>query len=315
MKTDILITHIRSSSRAIVRQFGLLDNRFSSIGSTSQCHALVELDSHGVMNLNQLSAVLNLEKSTTSRLVTQLLDKGICHIQADEHDRRNKLISLSKKGLQLVNRIHCEAKLQVQQALDMMSEEEKNTVVRGLSIYAKALKRSSMQQEYTIRQFHKNDVPQLINLIKTVWAEFGFDSSHPAAPLFESELNKTYETYSINKSNYFVLMHGKKIVGGAGFGPLPKGYEDTCELKGMYLSSQLRGSGLGATLLQKVLQEVKNEGFKKCYLETMDFMHGANALYQKFGFTKLDNPIGNTGHAWTNCFYIKEIEPTRRLQR
>jgi len=307
MKTETLITHIRSSSREMVRQFGLLNNCFSSIGSTSQCHALVELDSHGVMNLGQLSTVLNLEKSTTSRLVTQLLSKGICHIQLDENDRRNKLISLTKKGLQLVNKIHLEAKLQVQQALDMMSEDEKNTVVRGLSIYAKALKRSRILQEYSIRKLTKSDVPQLINLIKTIWAEFGFDSSHPAAPIFEDELKNTYETYSGKKSSYFVLMHAKRIIGGVGYGPLSNEYADTCELKGMYLSSQLRGSGLGAFLLQKVLREIKNEGFKKCYLETMDYMHGANALYKRFGFAKLDNPIGNTGHTWTNCFYIKEI--------
>jgi DNA-binding MarR family transcriptional regulator len=82
-----------------------------------------------VMNLGQLSTVLNLEKSTTSRLVTELLNKGICHTQPDENDRRNKLIALTKKGLQLVNKIHFEAKLQVQLALDMMNEKEKNTVV------------------------------------------------------------------------------------------------------------------------------------------------------------------------------------------
>jgi putative acetyltransferase len=307
MKTDLLIAKIRSSSREMVREFGLLNNRFSLIGSTSQCHALVELDSRGVMNLGQLSAVLNLEKSTTSRLITQLLEKGICHIQPDENDRRNKLISLTNKGLQLVNKIHFEANLQVQQALDMMSEEEKNVVARGLSIYAKYLKRSRIQQEYTIRELLKKDVPALINLVKTVWAEFGFDSSHPEAPLFESELNKTYEIYSVKKSKYFVLTQGKKIIGGAGFGPLPGGDKSTCELKQMYLSSQLRGAGLGASLLKRVLEDIKKEGFKKCYLETMDFMHGANSLYQKFGFIKIDQPIGNTGHTWTNCYYIKEI--------
>jgi putative acetyltransferase len=307
MKTDILISHIRSASREMVRQFGLLNNRFSSIGSISQCHALVELDSHGVMNLGQLSTVLNLEKSTTSRLVTQLLEKGICQIQPDENDLRNKIISLTKKGIMLVNKIHFEAKLQVQQALDMMSEEEKNTVVRGLTLYAKALKRSRIQNEFAIRKLLKTDVPQLINVIKTVRSEFGFDSSHPAMPLFENELNKIYETYAVKRSNYFVLVHDKKIVGGAGFGPLLGADKIICELRGMYLSSQLRGLGLGALLLQNVLKKATKHGFKQCYLETQDFMHGANALYKKYGFVQLDKPIGNTGHTWTNCWYIKEL--------
>jgi putative acetyltransferase len=307
MKIAILIPRIRSASRELVRQFGLLNNRFSAIGSTSQCHALVELDTAGVMNLGQLSTVLNLEKSTTSRLVTQLLEQGICHIQADENDRRNKLISLTKKGLALVNKIHHEATLQVQRALDIMTEEEQATVVRGLSIYAKALKCSKLQHEYTIRKIRETDVPQLINLIKTVRQEFGFDSSHPGAALSDEELNTIYETHNTKRSNYFVIAQGKKILGGAGFGPLLGASENICELRGLYFAPQLRGLGFGALLMEKRLQEAKKMGYKSCYLESQDFMLGANTLFKRFGFTKLDKPLGNTGHTWTNCWYIKEL--------
>lgn len=307
MKTETLIPHIRSASRQLVREFGLLDNRFAAIGSVSQCHALMELDAHGVMNLGQLSAMLNLEKSTTSRLVTQMLEKEICRIQADKNDRRNKLISLTKKGCALANKIHVEAKLQVEQALEIMTEDEKHMVVRGLSIYAKALKRSRLQSAYTIRKLHKNDVPQLITVIRSVWEEFGFDSNHPQAGHFEAELNQTYEIFTMKRSNYFVLVHDGKIVGGVGYAPIPSIDKDTCEGKGMYLPSEFRGLGLSELLVKKALQEAKKAGFNKCYIETMDFMQAANALYKKSGFRQLEKPMGNTGHTWTKCWYIKEL--------
>jgi putative acetyltransferase len=263
--------------------------------------------------LGQLSTVLNLDKSTTSRLVTQLCEKGICQIQLDEHDRRNKLISLTKKGLQLVNEIHKKASLQVNLALDMMSKEEQAMVLNGLTLYAKALKYSRIHNEYTIRKLQKSDMPQLVNLIKTIWMEFGFDSSHPKSSIFEDELHRTYEAYTTKKSNYYVLLNGKKITGGVGFAPLSGVSENICELKGMYLSSQLRGLGLGSVLLKKALQDAQEKGFKKCYLETMSFMHGANTLYKKFGFIKLDKPMGNTGHTWTNCWYIKKLDENDKL--
>lgn len=308
MHVDSLITQIRSASREMVRQFGLLDNHFSSIGTNSQCHALVELDSRGVMHLSQLSTALNLDKSTTSRLVTQLCEKEICQIQADENDRRNKLISLTKKGLQLVNEIHEEANLQVKLALDMMSNKEQAVVLEGLTLYAKALKRSKIHSEYTVRKLQKNDMPQLVNLIKTIWMEFGFDSSHPKASIFEDELHRTYGIYTAKRSRYYVLLKDKKIVGGVGFAPLIGASEHVCELKGMYLSSQLRGLGLSAFLLKKALQDARKENFKKCYLETMHFMHGANTLYKKFGFIKLDKRMGYTGHGWTDCWYVKKLD-------
>lgn len=144
----------------MVRQFGLLSNRFSSIGSTSQCHALIELDTYGRMTLGQLSMVLNLEKSTTSRLIMKMSNEGICLVKSDENDHRNKLISLTKKGLILANQIHIEAKSQVMQALEIMNEEEKNTVVRGLSIYANALKQSKLKSKHKPRKPLKKDIRQ-----------------------------------------------------------------------------------------------------------------------------------------------------------
>jgi len=307
MSIDSLISQIRSSSREMVRQFGLLENRFSEIGSTSQCHALVELGSQGLMNLAQLSSALNLEKSTTTRLVQQLLDDGLCHIRPDENDRRNKLLSLTKKGLKLADKINVEARLQVKQALALMNDEEQNMVARGLSLYAKALHRSHMRNECSIRKLEKNDMSQLISIIKQVRAEFGFDENHPTASLSEKEFDDMYEFFSKDKSGYFVLEHDKEIVGGGGYCPLPGADKDICELRGMYLASSLRGLGLGTVVLQKILQYAKADGFKKCYLETQDFMQGANALYKKCGFQKLDKPMGNTGHSWTNCWYIKEL--------
>jgi putative acetyltransferase len=181
-----------------------------------------------------------------------------------------------------------------------------------LSIYAKALKRSVIQSKYKIRKLQQHDVPQLMKLTKTVWAEFGFDQNHPDAQHYDEELSKTYETYSAKNSDYFVIVQGRKILGGAGFGPLAGESEDICELKGMYLSNQIRGQGMGALLLQHVLHEAKKSRFKKCYLETMDFMHGANQLYKKMGFIRLNQPKGKTGHHWTNCWYIKDINEGKK---
>lgn len=305
---DFLVSRIRSSSRTIVRQLGFLNDRFSEIGSISQCHAIVELDSQGVMNVGELSQVLNLDKSSTSRLVTQLYDRGICQMQSDAHDRRNKLVSLTKKGKLLVDKIHSEAKSQVQQALHVLNDEEKDIVVQGLSLYAKALTRARLHKEYKIRKLLKKDVPQLINIIRSVRAEFGFNASHPAIHLFEEELNGIYETYQKDKSHYFVLVDeaDTKVVGGAGYSSLSN-TRDTCEIKGMYLSPELRGLGLGGLLLEKVLRQAEADGCKRYYLETHNSMANANALYKKFGFKPLSKPLVDTGNDWTNCWYIKEV--------
>lgn len=146
MRKQGIISDIRAASRAITRKLGMITSRFPAIGSVSQCHAIVELDMHGSMNINQLSELLNLDKSTTSRLVLQLVTDDICCTKADTKDMRNKVVSLTTKGAMLANIIHDEMELQVQQTLDTLSEEEQKVVLQGLSIYARALKNSFSAQ-------------------------------------------------------------------------------------------------------------------------------------------------------------------------
>jgi len=52
-------------------------------------------------------------------------------------------------------------------------------------------------------------------------------------------------------------------------------------------------------LLKTCLEEAKKAGFQHCYLETLADMKQARHLYGKYGFTYLDEPMGNTGH--TSC--------------
>ena len=160
MKQNV-ISLIRSSTRSIIRELGFLDDRFSAIGSISQCHALIEIHSMEKINSAQLSAALDLEKSTTSRLVAQLLKKGLCQTTFDGDDRRNKLLTLTKKGIEMVSNIHKEADLQVKMALDMMNEEEQTIINNGLHLYALALQRARLHNDQTISplqyQIDKNE--------------------------------------------------------------------------------------------------------------------------------------------------------------
>lgn len=48
-----------------------------------------------------------------------------------------------------------------------------------IEIYLRTSKRSALLNNYHIRKLKEDDLPQLIKLIKAVWAEFGFDHNHP----------------------------------------------------------------------------------------------------------------------------------------
>ena len=66
-------------------------------------------------------------------------------------------------------------------------------------------------------------------------------------------------------------------------------------------------AGLGKKLIATCLAEAKKIGFTHVYLETMPELKKAVSVYEKFGFTYLQAPMGNTGHNGCDIWMLKEI--------
>jgi putative acetyltransferase len=124
-----------------------------------------------------------------------------------------------------------------------------------------------------------------------------------------------YTAFQQEGRRYFVIERvtegtgddeGPGILGGAGIAPLP-GEPDTCELVKMYFRPEARGLGLGKRLLQLCLETAKELGYSQIYLETIEQMHAARGLYEHLGFSRIDHPMGNTGHFSCDVFYLKPI--------
>lgn len=85
------------------RKLGILhDSEFSCCGITmAQCHALMEIGCRGSISLNELAEMLNLENSTMSRTVNNLVVNGFVKRDIDPQDRRYVTISLTESGRRL----------------------------------------------------------------------------------------------------------------------------------------------------------------------------------------------------------------------
>ena len=97
------------------------------------------------------------------------------------------------------------------------------------------------------------------------------------------------------------------LVGGGGIYPSDGLPENTCELVKMYLLPSARGLGLGKKMIAACLENAKQLGYQQVYLETMPELKDALKTYEKFGFSYLDGPLGNTGHFGCALWMIKKI--------
>jgi putative acetyltransferase len=157
----------------------------------------------------------------------------------------------------------------------------------------------------SIRTIQPGDNPALARIVRDTLAEFG--ANHPGTVYYDPTTDSLFELFQRSGSVYFVGEIANKIVGGAGIYPsdgLPSGM---CELVKMYLVPEARGVGLGKTLIEKSLQFAKDNGYKNVYLESMPELKKALKVYEKFGFTYLNGPMGNTGHFGCELWMLKKI--------
>lgn len=158
---------------------------------------------------------------------------------------------------------------------------------------------------WSIRIIQKQDNQEVAKLIRSVFDEMEIPKVGTAYE--DPYLDLMFEEYQKPKSAYFVVESEGKVLGCAGIAPLENGDSKICELQKMYFLPETRGLGIGSEMMELCLQQARDFGFEKCYIETMPFMHAAQKLYKKSGFEYLDAPMGNTGHSSCPVWMLKDL--------
>ncbi|MDI3322103.1 GNAT family N-acetyltransferase [Pinibacter soli] len=163
-----------------------------------------------------------------------------------------------------------------------------------------------MNENIEIRRIRPEDNKALAVIVRNALAEFG--ANKPGTVFFDPTTDNLFELFQQPGGVYFVALINNEVVGGAGIFPTEGLPSDTCELVKMYLSSAVRGRGLGKFLIDKCMAHAIEEGYSRMYLETLPELRKAVLVYEKFGFQYLDAPLGNSGHFGCDVWMIKQLK-------
>jgi putative acetyltransferase len=156
-----------------------------------------------------------------------------------------------------------------------------------------------------IRTIREADNRALAKIIRDALTEFG--ANKPGTVYFDETTDQLSKVFTAKGSIYFVAELDGQIVGGGGVYPTANLPDGTCELVKLYLSSKVRGRGLGKLLLEKCIAAARELGYKKIYLETMPELTIAIPMYEKLGFTYLQAAQGSSGHTGCDVWMIKNL--------
>lgn len=162
-----------------------------------------------------------------------------------------------------------------------------------------------MPNPINIRPINIEDNPLIATIIRSCLTEFG--ANKPGTVYYDKTTDHLFELFQENGAAYFIAEQDGHVVGGGGIFPsqgLPAG---TCELVKMYLLPLARGTGIGATLMNKCMSKAKEIGFVSMYIETLPELKKAISVYEKFGFEYLEKPLGDTGHFGCSVWMLKSL--------
>lgn len=152
-----------------------------------------------------------------------------------------------------------------------------------------------------IRKIKSTDNKIIAQIIRQVLKEFNLNK--PGYAWQDPELDDLHSAYNNTNSIYYIVTLDNKIIGGAGIMPIT-GFDNTCELTKLYLLPTARGHGIGKSLIEKLIEDAKNKGYKACYLETSSCLNQSIKLYNMFGFKEIKNRVGDSRHCGCDKFYL-----------
>ncbi|RLL86984.1 transcriptional regulator [Mesotoga sp. H07pep.5.4] len=124
------------------------ESDFKKMGVTqSQILVMRVLNLRGDMKVSDISKELDLSNSTVSGIIDRLVEKKIVQRKRSEEDRRIVMISLADEYRQPVKKGLNAFAQKMRKALSTMTEEDVDSIIRGLEKLEKILEESQEPRE------------------------------------------------------------------------------------------------------------------------------------------------------------------------
>jgi putative acetyltransferase len=156
-----------------------------------------------------------------------------------------------------------------------------------------------------IRPVEEKDNAPLAQMIRRAFVEY--NAPRLGTVFSDPTTDNLFKLFREPGSILWVAEIDTESLGCCGIYPTP-GLPDKCaELVKFYLSVDLRGKGIGRTLMQKCIDSAIMMGYTQIYLESLPEFSNAVNIYENQGFVRLPHPLGNSGHTGCNIWMLKNL--------
>jgi DNA-binding MarR family transcriptional regulator len=139
--------------------------------SMPQFRALVRVQQDGAASISSISEHLAISLSTTSRLVSGLVGRGLLKRESTPDDRRQVHVTITATGRAVLDKARHATRGKLETALASMEAPEEKTVIDAMQILRRIFGRGSQFDAMRSSDRSKNGSPIAASRIKKVAAE------------------------------------------------------------------------------------------------------------------------------------------------
>lgn len=268
---------VRSFYRALTLRVGVFTDRFLGRDRPiALSRLLFEIGKDGA-DIRELRSRLDLDSGYLSRMLRSLEADGLVKVVALESDlrsRRARLTAAGRKEVQELDRLGDEF---AEGTLEPLSEAERARLVQAMSDVEKLLNLSFTK--IAVEDPESADAKWCLHHYFTELGE-RFDggfNAHKSIPADPDDLRFPRGCFLIAR------LDGRPV----GCGALKLAAPGVGYIKRMWVSHEVRGSGVGRRLLLALESEAEKLGMKSVRLETNKNLSEAQALYRRNGYREV----------------------------
>ncbi len=132
--TQKLVRVIQIFERDQIKPFGF---------TTSQCYVLLELKNTDSLTMNELSEKMNLNTSTMTRIINNLVRDGYVQRLKDESDRRIVITKLTEEGLKAAKNLDESIMNYYRKIIENLPEGQIEEVLRSVELLIEAFEKAN----------------------------------------------------------------------------------------------------------------------------------------------------------------------------
>ena len=276
MSNDPIPT-VRSFYRALTLRVGVFTDSFLGRGrALAQSRLLFEIGREGA-DVRELRSRLNLDSGYLSRLLRSLERDGLVEVTTPESDLRSRRARLTVAGLAELQELDRLGDRFAEATLEPLSEAERARLVEAMSEVERLLNLS-----FTTISAEDPDSPDAKWCLAQYFVELGerFEEGFDAANSIPADAGDLRPPRGI-----FLLarLDGRPV----GCGAVKATEPGVGSIKRMWVSQEVRGTGVGRRLLLALEKEAAAFGMRLLRLETNRSLHEAQALYRRNGYREV----------------------------